>query len=250
MFDSLRSDLLEGRIQPGERLKLPALTERFEVSMTVIREALTRLAEQGLVTVNPQRGFSVMTLSLDDLADLTYVRVHLETLTLRASIERGGLDWETGVVGELHALGRIHHVLDDGTFNAEWARRHRAFHQSLLAGCGSPRLLCITSAERERAELYRAWSVSLAQDTERDIKAEHKEIADRALDRDADGAVAALTAHLERTTAVLADYARQHPSELPIPGYRPRGRIRRSWPWHGPGAAPSPAPGWRLGGTC
>ena len=63
MFDSLRSDLLEGRIQPGERLKLPALTERFEVSMTVIREALTRLAEQGLVTVNPQRGFSVMMLS-------------------------------------------------------------------------------------------------------------------------------------------------------------------------------------------
>jgi DNA-binding GntR family transcriptional regulator len=209
VFDSLRSDILDGRIRPGERLKLPGLTERFGVSITVIREALTRLAGQGLVEVNPKRGFSVMGLSPADLRDLTYVRVQLETLTLRASVERGGLDWETGIVGELHALGRTPLLRDDGSINTEWAQRHRDFHHALLAGCGSPRLLSITAAERDRAELYRAWTVSLAADTGRDIAAEHQAIADRALARDADGAAAALTAHIERTTAVLLDYADQ-----------------------------------------
>jgi DNA-binding GntR family transcriptional regulator len=218
VFETLRSDLLDGRIQPGERLKLPALTGRFGVSLTVIREALTRLAEQGLVTANPKRGFSVMTLSADNLVDLTYVRVQLETLTLRASIERGGLDWETGVVGRLYALGRTPQLCDDGTFNAEWFLSHRAFHESLLAGCGSPRLLAITAAERDRAELYRAWSLSLAADTQRRVRAEHKKIADLALARDADGAAAALTAHIERTTTALLDYASKRSEKLSING--------------------------------
>lgn len=209
VFDQLRLDLLDGRILPGERLKLPALAERFGLSMTVIREALTRLAEQGLVVVNPQRGFSAMPLSAGDLEDLTYVRVELETLTLRASIERGKLDWETGVVGALHALNRTPQGHEDGTFNVDWFACHRAFHHALLAGCGSPRLLAITAAERDRAELYRAWATSLAHDTARNIRAEHEEIAALSLDRDADAAATALAAHIRRTSAVLLDYIRE-----------------------------------------
>lgn len=220
VYDELRLDLLDGRIQPGERLKLPALAERFGLSMTVIREALTRLAEQGLVTVSPKRGFSVMPLSADDLEDLTYVRTQLETLTLRASVERGGLDWEAGVVGTLHALNRTIQVREDGTFNADWFACHRAFHHALLAGCGSPRLLAITAAERDRAELYRAWSRSLAHDTTRDVQAEHEQIAALALDRATGAAMAALAAHIERASAVLLGYIREHPAAPGQVSYR------------------------------
>lgn len=97
-------DLIEGRIEPGERLKLPALVERFGVSMTVVREALTRLVEQRIVVAVPNRGFSVMPLSVEDLKDLTHVRLRLETMALRDSIERGALGWETCVVAAHHAL--------------------------------------------------------------------------------------------------------------------------------------------------
>lgn len=220
VFEELRLDLLDGRIQPGERLKLPPLVERFGLSMTVIREALTRLAEQGLVTVSPKRGFSVMPLSAADLEDLTYVRVKLETLTLRASIERGGMAWETGVVGGLHALNRTVQVNEDGTFRPDWFACHRSFHHALLAGCGSPRLLTITAAERDKAELYRAWSRSLANDTGRDLQAEHAEIASLALDRDADAAAAALAAHIQRSSDALLGYITEQAGEAPVAIYR------------------------------
>lgn len=206
VFEELRSDLLDGRLAPGERLRLPALAERFGLSMTVIREALTRLAEQGLVLATPKRGFSVIDLSIDDLQDLTYVRVELETLALRASIEHGDMRWETDVVGALHALTQTGQVNDDGSLNVDWFGRHRDFHRALISGCGSPRLMAITAAERDRAELYRAWARSLAHDDGRDVRTEHEHIANLALSRDAKTAADALAEHLKRTTRVLVEY--------------------------------------------
>lgn len=207
VFEALRSDLLEGRIAPGERLKLPALVERFELSMTVIREALTRLAEQGLVISNPKRGFSVMPLSIDDLKDLTHARLRLEVMTLRDSIEHGGIDWETALVGRHHALNRTPRISPDGSLNPVWLQAHRAFHHALGSGCGSARLIAITTALRDSAELYRAWSHTLANDTGRDVAAEHNLIVMNALARDSAAAGGALTTHIERTTAVLMRYA-------------------------------------------
>src|SRR5262245_54862877 len=80
VFDRLRADLLAGRLQPGSKLKLAVLGARYAASLSVVREALSRLAEQGLVVAHPQRGFSVVALSPDDLTDLTNTRIDVETL--------------------------------------------------------------------------------------------------------------------------------------------------------------------------
>ena len=207
VYEQLRSDLLEGRIAPGERLKLPGLVSRFGLSMTVVREALTRLAEQGLVISNPKRGFSVMPLSLDHLKDLTHARLRLEIMTLRDSIEGAGMEWETAVVGSHYALNRTDRILADGALNPVWLQVHRAFHHALGSGCGSPQLIAITDALRDSAELYRAWSHTLAHDTKRDVTAEHDRIVATALARDSDAAAEALATHIERTTVVLVQYA-------------------------------------------
>jgi DNA-binding GntR family transcriptional regulator len=207
VFEALRADLVDGRIEPGERLKLPALVERFGVSMTVVREALTRLAEQRMVIAVPNRGFSVMPLSVEDLRDLTHVRLRLETMALRDSIERGALSWETAVVAAHHALNRTPYVDDKGDLNAAKMLAHRDFHHALGSGCGSPRLIELVDNLRDSAELYRAWARSIAHDHERDVTAEHDEIARAALAHDADAAVAALRDHIERSTAALLRYA-------------------------------------------
>ena len=70
VYDVLRSDLLNGFLHPGQKLKMVELTERFGVSQSVIREALTRLTEQGLLIATPQRGFRVRDLSIQDIAEL------------------------------------------------------------------------------------------------------------------------------------------------------------------------------------
>ncbi|MEU6578701.1 GntR family transcriptional regulator [Streptomyces sp. NPDC046805] len=52
----LRADILSGRLLPGSRLKFPVLSARYDVSVSVLREALVRLAEQGLVQSEPHQG--------------------------------------------------------------------------------------------------------------------------------------------------------------------------------------------------
>lgn len=71
VYEALRVDILNTQIEPGSRLKIADLSNRFGASLSVVREALTRLGEQGLVVASPQRGFSVIELSVEDLDDLT-----------------------------------------------------------------------------------------------------------------------------------------------------------------------------------
>ncbi|CAN5147792.1 GntR family transcriptional regulator [soil metagenome] len=208
VFESLRFDLLESRIRPGERLKLVELSERFGISQTVVREALTRLSEQGLVVANSRKGFMVMPLSVDDLIDLTNVRIRLETMTLRDSIAKGDIAWETQVVATHHALERTPAVAEDPSSASTWRQCHRAFHQALCAGCGSPRLEDLVTKLRDSAELYRIWSGALGHDTERDVAAEHRGIMDAALARDADLAARLLEEHISRTTTALLEYTK------------------------------------------
>jgi DNA-binding GntR family transcriptional regulator len=210
VFEQVRSDLLNGRFEPGQRIKAVGLGQRFGVSLSVVREALTRLSEQGLLVANPQRGFSVRSLSVDDLGDLTGVRVQIETMALRQAFARGDLAWETQVLGSHHTLERTPVTTDDGSFNEEWPVAHRAFHQALLVGCGSPRLQEISTALRDSAELYRRWYWALVDDHNRDIAAEHRQLKDLALKRDADRAVEVLTAHIERAPCALIAYAAEH----------------------------------------
>ena len=210
VFEVIRSELLRGQFAPEERLKLVALADRFGVSPSVVREALTRLAEQGLVVANPQRGFSVMPLSVDDLSDLTQTRIQVESLALRQSIAQGGLEWEAAVVSSGHTLDRTPVNAENGEFNEEWPSAHRAFHQALISGCKSPRLEAIVTALRDSAELYRRWYWALTDDQLRDLAEEHRRLRDHALSRDAEAAVAALAEHIGRAPRKLIAYAREH----------------------------------------
>jgi DNA-binding GntR family transcriptional regulator len=213
VFDSIRAELLRGNLKPGSKLRMSDFTARYRVSASVVREALTRLAEQGLVTASPQRGFTVMSLSVEDLLDLTRARTLIETMALREAIADGDLSWESGVIAAHHTLERTEFLTSEGHVSEEWAEAHRKFHHCLLAGCKSTRLTAVATGLRECAELYLHWSRELAHDENRDVAAEHKLIADRAVARDSDAASGALGDHIERTTAILVAYATEQSEE-------------------------------------
>ena len=194
--------LIDGKIEPGSKLKLTELAGRFGVSAAVVREALSRLTEQGLVQSTPQRGFTVTPLSVDDLLDLTKTRVLIETLALRESIRHGDLTWEGQVLATHHTLDRTP-MLNGVHANSAWVQAHRAFHHCILDGCGIRRLSDIARGLRDCSELYQFWSYTRGRGPDRDIEAEHREIAELTLARDEDGAAAALAQHIERTTARL-----------------------------------------------
>lgn len=223
VFAALRSDLLNGVLFPRQKLPMVELATRFKVSQSVVREALTRLAEQRLVEANPQRGFRVVELSVDDITGLTEVRVEIEQIALRLSMERGDVNWETKVVAAHHLLERTPFAKDDGNINEEWSVRHQEFHHALLAGCGNARLLAVTRALRDSAELYRRWYWVLADDHQRDLEAEHRRLRDLVVARDSDIAVELLVEHIERAPRALVAYAREHDVD-PIEGKVMRAR--------------------------
>ncbi|MFD6494591.1 GntR family transcriptional regulator [Streptomyces sp. NPDC059944] len=203
VYTQMREEIFQGALDPGQRLRLIELAERFSVSQSVIREALTRLAGQGLVVAAPQQGFSVVTLSLEDLNELTEARVDIESLVLRRAVERGDITWEASVVAAHHHLVNTPTTLPGGELNSEWFTVHERFHQSLLEGCGNDRLLAVALSLRDAATLYRRWSVPVGHDYDRDVAGEHRALTDAVVARDAATASRLLGEHIDRTSASL-----------------------------------------------
>jgi DNA-binding GntR family transcriptional regulator len=205
VYTQLRTDILSGRVLPGTRLRFAELTDRYDCSTSVLREGLTRLAEQGLVQSEPQHGFCVTPLSDDDLDDLTTARCELEGLVLRKSIENGDIAWESELVAAHHALDRTPMETDGDpvVMSEEWTQAHSRFHAALLAACPNQRLRTMALSLRDAAELYRRWSRPIGHDQDRDVRSEHRALVDAALRGDAGEAVRLLEEHLRRTTRAL-----------------------------------------------
>ncbi|HTY71620.1 MAG TPA: GntR family transcriptional regulator [Actinomycetes bacterium] len=200
----LREEILLGTLEPGERLLVNPLSQRFKVSLSVIREALTRLAEQGLAKSTPQVGFTVTPLSEDALLDLTWVRIEVENMMIRRAVVEGDLAWESAVVASHHALAGTPARTSAGAVNPAWRVLHSQFHAAVASGCASPLMHRIRGELYDRAELYRALAVRV--DTGRDAAAEHRRICEAVLDRDGELATELMTAHIQLTTDLVLRY--------------------------------------------
>jgi len=210
VYVQLRADILSGRVLPGTKLRFAELTERYNCSTSVVREGLSRLAEQGLVLSEPQHGFRVTPLSDADLEDLTTARCELEGLVLRMSIEHGDIAWESELVAAHHSLDRTSMESDGDPvlMTEEWTQAHSRFHQALLAACPNHRLRTMALSLRDAAELYRRWSRPIGHDDHRDVRGEHRRLVEAALRGDATEAVRLLEEHLRRTTRALGSRQR------------------------------------------
>ncbi|MGJ5181568.1 GntR family transcriptional regulator [Bradyrhizobium oligotrophicum] len=201
-YEDLKRELLDGVHAPGSKLPIDQLAGRFEVSLSAVREALSRLTSDRLVVAEPQRGFSVAPISASDLIDLTQVRIDIETRCLRSSILRGNLEWEGRLLDTWHQLSRTPHLVSSETFNPDWTRLHSRFHDELIAACDSVWWLRLRDQLFLQAERYRRMLLPYTRIT-RNVDDEHQEIFDLTLARDAERASAALAAHLQRTADIL-----------------------------------------------
>jgi DNA-binding GntR family transcriptional regulator len=202
--ERLRKDILSARLPPGQKLNVAHLSKGFGVSLAATREALSRLVADGLVQASDQRGFRVSPVSIADLDDLTRTRIDIESLALRRSIEHGGASWRAAVEEASASLlgARYRDPSEPTIHNEAWLVRHRLFHRTLVSACGSIWLLRFRDTLYEQSERYRQLSIPLDPGL-RDVDAEHRQIVEAALRRDADAAVAALSAHFSRTEELV-----------------------------------------------
>src|SRR5258707_12090420 len=211
-YRRLRTDIVMVRLEPDQPLRFDALKAHYGLGVSPLREALSRLAEERLVTTVGQRGFRVAPMSLDEMWEVTRLRQELEAEALRASIAKGDERWEAGLMAALHHLAKAPAPRIPDRPAEDWDRRHRAFHDALIGACGSPWLLKFVGTLNDHLDRYRylRGSPTPPKGWARDLEREHRDLFEAGLARDANRAVELLIAHISRTAdfiAVLADAA-------------------------------------------
>jgi GntR family carbon starvation induced transcriptional regulator len=193
-------DIIAGHLAPGARLGIVDLVQRYEIGATPLREGLSRLISRGLIVGIGQRGFRVAEVSREDLLDITRMRTVIEIEALRLAMAQGDDAWEAGILSALHQMRR--HIERTGNEFREGApdfdQLHKRFHTTLLAACGSKRLLTAHSDLYDQAYRYRRVMMR-SFDSGKEFVAAHQSLADRVLARDLDGAQTMLAAHLHST---------------------------------------------------
>lgn len=207
-YGQLRRDIIAGTRQPGERLRIERLKAIYGIGPTPLREALQKLAQDGLVVTEGNRGFTVAPLDAAEFADLNIARTAIEKEALRLSIAQGDDGWESRVVAASYIMAKEDAALAaaDGGVPDAWERANEAFHGALVSASGSAWLLRVRAGLAAHCERYRRTSVYQRRRS-RDLGAEHAQIARAALDRDAETACALIERHFALTATMLRDDA-------------------------------------------
>ncbi|MEM9974650.1 MAG: FCD domain-containing protein [Pseudomonadota bacterium] len=203
-YARLRRDIIIGTRQPGERLRIEKLKTIYAIGPTPLREAMQKLAQDGLVVSEGNRGFTVAPLDAEEFADLNTARTAIEKEALRLSIANGKQAWEARVVAAAYIMAKEDEALEnaDGELPDTWESANAEFHTSLVSACGSAWLLKIRSGLHDLCERYRRASVYLKMGA-RDLRSEHAAIADAALRRDVELTCALTEKHFALTASAL-----------------------------------------------
>ena len=142
-YAMIHQDIISGVRPPEERLRIERLSRLYGIGPTPLREALQRLAADGLVIATGNRGFSVAPLEPEEFADLNTARTVLEEQMLRMAIAKGDSVWESRVVAAAYRLAKVDTRLrtGDADLMADWEAANREFHLTTVAACGSKWLL-------------------------------------------------------------------------------------------------------------
>jgi len=196
---AIRRDISFGGLAPDAKLKIEDLRGRYGGSNHSMREALTRLAAEGLVEANAQRGFRVASATEADLKDITRLRAHLELMGLEWSMKNGDVAWEARVVAAHHALTRAQELVEADPLDhaLAWDDANRAFHGVLLSASGSPRLIAMHAQLYDQSRRFRLAALREGTLDFKGIRDTHQALVDAVLSGDSAGALTCLARDIE-----------------------------------------------------
>jgi DNA-binding GntR family transcriptional regulator len=200
IYAVLRADLISCRIRPGERLRTNELGKRFNASLGAVREALVRLAGDGLAIADPRRGFSAAPISSTDLRALSDASIGVEAMCIEASLRAGDQEWEHNLRAAYEVIEMTPLSASDfpDRISAAFTLAHKQFHDSLIAACHNPWLLRMRRSLDIQSERYR--QICLPLEPTHNHSSGYQEMLGAALARDT-GQTVALVATRYRTNA-------------------------------------------------
>lgn len=209
-YGQLRDDIIEGRLAPGEKLRVEHLKSRYGVGAGTLREAITRLVSDALVEAEGQRGFRVAPVALQDLCDLTDLRLHIEIDALRQSIRRGDDGWRARLQQAFDEMADFEQPIRP-EYRQRWELMNAQFHEALVAAYANPWTLRVLRLLSRHSERYRRYAIGLP-DSLRDVHAEHREIFEAAMRGQEARAALALEAHIRATPDALLGAWKETPA--------------------------------------
>jgi DNA-binding GntR family transcriptional regulator len=207
IYAILRREILSCAIPPGSEIKDAEFAERFAVSRSPVRDALLRLEAEGLVLINPRKGYRAAPISIADARDLFAFRAILEP-ACAVSVAAGAGDEELKSLGRFRSMAGFAQA--DHDVGASFVQYNREFHLAIARLCGNRRIRETTVDLIEQFDRF--VTVSISRDASRqhaDLIAEHCDIIDALQARDGKRAGRILARHAGRARKrVLAALSR------------------------------------------
>jgi DNA-binding GntR family transcriptional regulator len=194
-YDQLRVAILRGELPHGERLAEEEIAENLGISRTPVREALRRLASEGLVDVAPNRGASVARWESEDLQEIFDLRAMLESYATRRATSRRSevvMNQLTAICDEMEA---IFAKSSNGRSLESLAAANRSFHRIIMEAADSPRLLSMIDSLTHVPVVMQTFTQYSTHALQRSLH-HHREIVDAMNAGDADWAGSIMRAHI------------------------------------------------------
>lgn len=197
-YSVMRHDIITGALKPGEKLRVAHLQKKYAVSASTLRESISRLVSEYLVVAEGQRGYKVSDINIDELNDITDLRVLIEINAVRESVRQATTQWKQDLTDTFNQLSELEQPIDPENAD-KWEALNARFHLLLSNGKPSPwtqRTLYLLSQHSER---YRHLAIKISQN-HRDVHAEHKTIYDAVMEGNELRAALAIEDHIRATT--------------------------------------------------
>jgi GntR family carbon starvation induced transcriptional regulator len=196
VFRQIRQDIISGALPPGAKIKLEQAKDRYSISISSLREILSRLAMENLVVAEGQRGFEVSPVSRQELAELADLRIVLETHAIGLSFAAGNLEWEGRIVAAHHKLAAAERKLlsGDTSRTIDWVKYDWEFHQAIVSACNSATLMQTLSSVFDRFLRYHMLAKTFRGPA---VVDDHKRLFDLALRKNVQGANEIVRTHVQ-----------------------------------------------------
>jgi DNA-binding GntR family transcriptional regulator len=206
IYNFLRRAIVNGSLNPGERIIETEISAKTGFSRGPIREAMTQLAHEGFITVKPNRGAVVSKASIEELEDW---------YSLLAVLEAKAAEWATPNMNtaDIKKLRRINREIircaghERKNFVNEWIQLNWDFHRVLWSKCGNKKLTLVLEDIRQRTFRFRYVSVWIG--SSHDFTKDHQDVIDAVSRKNASQAKDAMQKHIHRDLQLLSDHYRQ-----------------------------------------
>lgn len=200
VFNTLRDAIINGDLEPGERLIEISLAETLGVSRTPVREAIRELENEGLVVMTPRKGAEVAKISHSDLTDVLEVRRVLEVLAIELACEK---ITEQELEALENNLNEFKECIIKGT-PAQLSALDETFHDIIYNATGNKRLIQILNNLRKQMYRYRFVYIKGINHKET-LHSEHAKILKALKARDKEASVSAILIHIDNQKKAILE---------------------------------------------